>query len=67
MLPHHLTNFEMQRYYQHKPRFNGVKFTSLFWSNNFKNRVILKYSENGWNSQKCECVSIIREWSAVKT
>ena len=24
MLPHHLTNFEIQRYYQNKPRFLGV-------------------------------------------
>ena len=24
MLPHPLTNFEIQRYYQNKPRFNGV-------------------------------------------
>ena len=24
MPPHSLTNFEIQRYYQNKPRFNGV-------------------------------------------
>ena len=24
MLPHPLTNFEIQKYYQSKPRFNGV-------------------------------------------
>ena len=24
MLPHPLTNFEMQKYYQNKPEFNGV-------------------------------------------
>ena len=24
MLPHPLTNFEMQKYYQNEPRFNGV-------------------------------------------
>ena len=24
MLPHSLTNFEIQSYYQNKPRFNGV-------------------------------------------
>ena len=24
MLPHPLTNFEIQKYYQNKPRFNGV-------------------------------------------
>ena len=24
MLPHPLTNFEIQKYYQHEPRFNGV-------------------------------------------
>ena len=24
MLPHRLTNFEIQKYYQNKPRFNGV-------------------------------------------
>ena len=24
MLPHHLTNFEIQKYYQNQPRFNGV-------------------------------------------
>ena len=24
MLPHHLTNFEIQKYYQNEPRFNGV-------------------------------------------
>ena len=24
MLPHPLTNFEVQKYYQNKPRFNGV-------------------------------------------
>ena len=24
MLPHSLTNFEIQKYYQNKPRFNGV-------------------------------------------
>ena len=24
MLPHPLTNFEIQRYYQNEPRFNGV-------------------------------------------
>ena len=24
MLPHPLTNFEMQRYYQNEPKFNGV-------------------------------------------
>ena len=24
MLPHHLTNFEIQKYYQNEPRFNGA-------------------------------------------
>ena len=24
MLPHHLTNFGIQKYYQKKPKFNGV-------------------------------------------
>ena len=24
MPPHHLTNFEIQRYYQNEPKFNGV-------------------------------------------
>ena len=24
MLPYPLTNFEIQKYYQHEPRFNGV-------------------------------------------
>ena len=24
MLSHHLTNFEIQKYYQSEPRFNGV-------------------------------------------
>ena len=24
MMPHPLTNFEMQKYYQNEPRFNGV-------------------------------------------
>ena len=24
MPPHHLTNFEIQKYYQNEPRFNGV-------------------------------------------
>ena len=24
MLPHTLTNFEIQKYYKHEPRFNGV-------------------------------------------
>ena len=24
MLPHPLTNFEMQKYYQNEPKFNGV-------------------------------------------
>ena len=24
MLPHHLTNFEIRKYYQNEPRFNGV-------------------------------------------
>ena len=24
MAPHPLTNFEIQKYYQHEPRFNGV-------------------------------------------
>ena len=24
MLPHLLTNFEIQRYYQNKPKFNGI-------------------------------------------
>ena len=24
MLPHHLTNFEIQKYYQNEPKFNGV-------------------------------------------
>ena len=24
MIPHHLTNFEMQKYYQNKSKFNGV-------------------------------------------
>ena len=24
MSPHHLTNFERQKYYQNKPKFNGV-------------------------------------------
>ena len=26
MLPHPLTNFEIQKYYQNKPRFTGVYF-----------------------------------------
>ena len=26
MSPHLLTNFEIQKYYQHDPRFNGVYF-----------------------------------------
>ena len=24
MLPHSLTNFEIQKYYQNKPKFNGI-------------------------------------------
>ena len=24
MLPHYLTNFEMQQYYQNEPKFNGI-------------------------------------------
>ena len=24
MYPHHLTNFEIQKYFQNEPRFNGV-------------------------------------------
>ena len=24
MLPHYLTNFELQKYYQNEPKFNGV-------------------------------------------
>ena len=24
MIPHHLTNFEIQKYYQNKSKFNGV-------------------------------------------
>ena len=27
MLPHPLTNFEIQRYYQNEPRFNGIYST----------------------------------------
>ena len=30
MLPHPLKNFETQKYYQNKPKFNGV-----YWRNNF--------------------------------
>ena len=26
MLPHSLTNFEIQKYYKNEPRFNGVYF-----------------------------------------
>ena len=38
MLPHPLTNFEIRKYYQNEPRFNGAKlsyFTNLFSPNNF--------------------------------
>ena len=28
MLPHPLTNFEIQKYYQNKPKFNGVYSTN---------------------------------------
>ena len=30
MLPHPLTNFEIQKYYQNEPRFNGVYFRDNF-------------------------------------
>ena len=29
MLPHLLTNFEIQKYYQNEPRFNGVSRDNL--------------------------------------
>ena len=29
MLPHSLTNFEIQKYYQDEPAFNGVYSTSI--------------------------------------
>ena len=34
MLPHLLTNFEIQKYYQYEPRFNGV-----FSSNNLPTKI----------------------------
>ena len=32
MLPHALTNFEIQSYYQNEPRFNGVYSRNKGWS-----------------------------------
>ena len=29
MPPHHLTNFEIKRYYQNEPKFNGVFFREI--------------------------------------
>ena len=34
MPPHRLSNFEIQNYYQNKPRFNGV-----FWRDNLANEI----------------------------
>ena len=37
LLPHPLTNFEIQEYYQNEPRFNGVFSRDNLPSNNIKN------------------------------
>ena len=34
ILPHPLTNFEIQKYYKNEPRFNGV-----FWRNNLPKKI----------------------------
>ena len=50
MLPHPLTNFEIQKYYQNEPRFNGV-----YSRDNLPNKIkdgayiinLDEYSDNG--------------------
>ena len=37
LLPHPLTNFEIQEYYQNEPRFNGVFIRDNLPNNNIKN------------------------------
>ena len=41
MLPHGLTNFEIQKYYKNEPRFNGVSSNNLL---KIKDRTYVKKS-----------------------
>ena len=54
--PHPLTNFEIQKYYQNEPRFNGV-----FWRNNLPN--IIKYGAYVINLD--EYADVGRHWIAL--
>ena len=42
MLPHPLTNFEIQKYYQNEPRFNGVYSFAFILEIIYLNAVLLK-------------------------
>ena len=55
MLPHPLTNFEIQKYYQNEPKFNGV-----YWRNNLP-----KIKDGGVRINIDEFKSIVTQWTAL--
>ena len=56
MLPHPLTNFEIQRYYQNEPRFNGD-----FSRNNLQ----LKIKDEEYVINLDECADVGTHWIAL--
>ena len=55
MPPHPLTNFEIQKYYQNEPRFNGV----YFWDN------LLKLKDGAYVINPDEYSDIGTRWVAL--
>ena len=56
MLPHPLTNFEIQRYYENEPRFNGV-FS--------RNNLPLKIKDRGYVITLNEYADVGTHWIAL--
>ena len=54
--PHPLTNFEMQRYYQNEPRFNGA-----FW----RNTLLLKIKDGAYVINLDEYADVGTHWIAL--
>ena len=61
ILPHPLTNFEIQKYYQNEPRFNGV-----YSRDNLPERSSTEIKDRGYVINLDEYSDIVTQWVALK-
>ena len=61
ILPHPLTNFEIQKYYQNEPRFNGV-----YSRDNLPERSSTEIKDRGYVINLDEYSDIGTQWVALK-